>query len=100
MDNILRSRNRNWLLTKISSIFVIFSYFLIEEGGARQNLMTRVCEILWKFKFVRHAVHSSSFIFPRVFHRRDWVQSTLVQAVDLRRNSDAEAWSHSICIAP
>ena len=23
-----------------------------------------------------------------------------VQAVDMRRNSDAEAWSHSICIAP
>ena len=24
----------------------------------------------------------------------------LGQAVDLRRNSDAEAWSHSICIPP
>ena len=47
MDNILRSRNRNWLFTKISSIFVIFCYFLI-EGGARQ-----------KFKFVR-PVHSPS----------------------------------------
>ena len=27
-------------------------------------------------------------------------QASLVQAVDLRRNSDAEAWSHSICISP
>ena len=27
-------------------------------------------------------------------------EDALGQAVDLRRNSDAEAWSHSICIPP
>ena len=43
-----------------------------KKGSGYENGL--VCEILWKFKFVR-PVHSPSLIFPRVFHRRDWVQS-------------------------
>ena len=41
-----------------------------------------------------------------IYHPRPQAQAraaltvALGQAVDLRRNSDAEAWSHSICISP
>jgi hypothetical protein len=33
----------------------------------------------------------------RALHFGKTLIPPLVQAVDLRRNSDAEAWSHSIC---
>jgi hypothetical protein len=45
-------------------------------------------------------------LYQGLLHPRPQAQAraaltvALGQAVDLRRNSDAEAWSHSICISP
>jgi hypothetical protein len=41
------------------------------------------------------------FVHPRPqAQARAALTVALGQTVDLRRNSDAEAWSHSICIPP
>ena len=49
---------------------------------------------------------NKELLFSMYNHPRPQAQAraaltvALVQAVNLRRNSDAEAWSHSICISP
>jgi hypothetical protein len=49
----------------------------------------------------RIEIQFRTFNHPRLqAQARAALTVALVQAVGLQRNSDAEAWSHSICIAP
>jgi hypothetical protein len=74
----------------------------LSETNEKQKSVINVCDSF--FRKTVSIIVLLSFIV--IIHPRPQAQAqaaltvALFQAVDLRRNSDAEAWSHSMCIAP